>query len=130
MIMYKKGNMMKLDNRRGQKTMIMKELNQGKELAHQLRNHLNPIPYSSSSSQQVHPQFLIQKILSSYENAISMLKTSNGVVSRVQPHGKAVNFTMADSPSSCANTSQRSQNSNHHDSRIDEYSNKDSFKKR
>ncbi|EXB62209.1 putative WRKY transcription factor 46 [Morus notabilis] len=52
-----------------QKTLI-NELIQGKELAKQLMNHLQP--FSSPEKRN----FLVGKILSSYEKALSMLKTS------------------------------------------------------
>lgn len=51
---------------------LIKELNQGKELAKQLMNHLQP-----SSSRETR-DFLVGKILSSYEKALSLLNTSGG----------------------------------------------------
>lgn len=51
---------------------LIKELNQGKELAKQLMEHLQP-----SSSQETR-DFLVGEILSSYEKALSMLNTCGG----------------------------------------------------
>lgn len=90
--------------KREKKTLI-KELTQGKELANQLRNHLNPCASSPETR-----RFLIQKILCSYEKAISILG-SRAIVSRVndEPDNK-VNFTLTvDSPSSFSNGSLRSE---------------------
>ncbi|XP_050236058.1 probable WRKY transcription factor 53 [Mercurialis annua] len=50
-----------------EKNILMNELTQGKELTEQLKNHLNP-----SSSPETR-QFLVDKILSSYEKALSLL---------------------------------------------------------
>ncbi|KAK1418656.1 hypothetical protein QVD17_27801 [Tagetes erecta] len=54
-----------------EKRPLMNELTQGRELANQLKHHLD---------QTISPhtcEFLLQKILSSYENALSMLNTTN-----------------------------------------------------
>ncbi|KAF2315226.1 hypothetical protein GH714_038496 [Hevea brasiliensis] len=62
-----------------QRTLI-NELNQGKELAEQLRSYLNP-----ASSLETR-QFLIEKILSSYDKALSMLNwDAFGFGVQVQP---------------------------------------------
>ncbi|KAK6135342.1 hypothetical protein DH2020_030930 [Rehmannia glutinosa] len=51
---------------------VVKELSQGRELAMQLQNHLN---VQSSSSHETR-EFLLHKILYSYDKALSMLKHS------------------------------------------------------
>ncbi|XP_030966941.1 probable WRKY transcription factor 53 [Quercus lobata] len=79
-----------------QKTLIS-ELNQGKELAKQLMNHLNP----SSSHETC--EFLIEKILSSYEKALSMINWGACVE---EPKSTINNL---ESPSSFAITSPRSE---------------------
>ena len=57
-----------------QNSTLITELTQGREMANQLKNHLTP-----SSSRETR-EFLVEKILSSYEKAISMLKW-DGLVS-------------------------------------------------
>ncbi|RVX09922.1 putative WRKY transcription factor 30 [Vitis vinifera] len=57
---------------------LINELTQGREMANQLKNHLTP-----SSSRETR-EFLVEKILSSYEKALSMLKCG-GFVSEL-PH--------------------------------------------
>lgn len=52
---------------------LINELTQGKELATQLQFHLN-VPSASSNETR---EFLVQKILSSYEKALSMLNFSS-----------------------------------------------------
>ncbi|KAJ9556037.1 hypothetical protein OSB04_010651 [Centaurea solstitialis] len=52
---------------RGQKRPLINELTQGKELAYQLKNHLD----KTMSAEPC--EFLVEKILSSYEKALSML---------------------------------------------------------
>nr|AEO31476.2 WRKY transcription factor 6-1 [Dimocarpus longan] len=80
--------------------VLEKELTQGKELAKQLRNHLNP-----SSSNQTR-DYLIQKILGSYEKALSVLNCGASVV---EPK---INISMLETPSSFANISPRCEASN------------------
>lgn len=82
---------------------LVNELKQGKELAKQLRNHLNP-----SSSEETR-QFLVEKILSSYEKALSLLNWAPLVLETQHP---AVNPTLGSPQSSFANTSPRSDGSN------------------
>lgn len=82
---------------------LVNELKQGKELAKQLRNHLNP-----SSSEETR-QFLVEKILSSYEKALSLLNWAPLVLETQPP---AVNPTLGSPQSSFANTSPRSDGSN------------------
>lgn len=64
---------------------LIQELNQGKQLANQLRNHLHP----SSSS---HGILLVDKILRSYENALLALSAGGGasVNSAIAPVNAAV----------------------------------------
>ncbi|KAG6592912.1 putative WRKY transcription factor 53, partial [Cucurbita argyrosperma subsp. sororia] len=53
---------------------LIQELNQGRNLAHQLRDHLHPsLSSSSSSSPSSNGILLIDQILRSYENALSVL---------------------------------------------------------
>lgn len=59
---------------------LVNELMQGMEMAKQLMSHVK----SSTSYSTETQQFLLQKILSSYQNALSILN-SNGC-SAVQPH--------------------------------------------
>ncbi|KAK9279591.1 hypothetical protein L1049_013270 [Liquidambar formosana] len=96
-----------------QKTLI-NELTQGKDLAKQLRTHLNP-----SSSNETR-KFLVEKILSSYEKALSMLKW-DAFVGEARPTAAAGG--MLESPSSLAGSSPRSEGS-------DRDSNRDVYKKR
>ncbi|KAH7578036.1 hypothetical protein ACOSP7_000855 [Xanthoceras sorbifolium] len=81
--------------------VLINELTQGKELAKQLRKHLNP-----SSSKETR-EFLLQKILGSYEKALSMLNC--GASSMV--HEPNLNITILETPSSFANGSPRSEDS-------------------
>ncbi|KAA8533644.1 hypothetical protein F0562_030922 [Nyssa sinensis] len=62
---------------------LIKELAQGRELAKQLLIHLN-VPSSSHETSEV----LVQKILKSYSNALSILQL-NGAVGEPQPGGVA-----------------------------------------
>ncbi|CAK7348750.1 unnamed protein product [Dovyalis caffra] len=80
-----------------QKTLIS-ELTRGKELAKQLRNQLNP---SSSLESR---KFLVEKILSSYEKALSMLNW--GALAADQPKPT---MGMMESLHSFANSSPRSE---------------------
>ena len=83
---------------------LINELKGGKELAKQLRNHLQP-----SSSKETR-DILVEKILSSYEKALSMLNR----VGETKPLESSPN-----SLTSFENTSPRSvifdQDSNHRD---------------
>ncbi|KAJ4831819.1 hypothetical protein Tsubulata_040610 [Turnera subulata] len=83
-----------------EQTTLINELTQGKELTEQLRNHLNP------SSPIETRQFLIGKILSSYEKALSILSW----VDSVQGPKPTTNIiTTLESPHSFANSSPRSE---------------------
>lgn len=53
---------------------LINELTQGRELARQLHSHL-----SASSSSHETREFLVQKILASYEKSLSMLRWSSSV---------------------------------------------------
>ncbi|KAJ7951279.1 WRKY transcription factor [Quillaja saponaria] len=79
---------------------LIGELKQGKELAKQLRNHLHP---SSSSSHQMH-EFLVEKILSTYEKALSMLNWEANM-----GESKPIVSRLLDSPCSFANGGPRSE---------------------
>jgi hypothetical protein len=97
------------------KTLIS-ELTQGKELAKQLSNHLNP-----SASLEAR-QFLVDKILSSYEKALSMLNW--GALATDQPKPT---IGTVEPLHSFANSSPRSEVS---DQDCKEECNKDVYKKR
>ncbi|KAJ7007807.1 hypothetical protein D5086_005056 [Populus alba] len=98
-----------------QKTLIS-ELAQGKELAKQLRNHLNP-----SSSLEAR-QSLVEKILSSYEKALSVLNRGTLVADQPKP-----TIGIMESPHSFSNSSPWSEVS---DQDCKEEWNKDANKKR
>lgn len=85
---------------------LINELTQGREMANQLKNHLTP-----SSSRETR-EFLVEKILSSYEKALSMLKCG-GFVSEL--------------PHSLPGSSPRSEGSNQY---FKDQAGKDVFKKR
>jgi hypothetical protein len=74
---------------------LIHELSQGRELARQLQSHLN-VPSSSQETRE----FLLTKILTSYEKALSMLQWSS---SAGEPHytGGAI-LRMSESPPSLA----------------------------
>ncbi|KAJ9188297.1 hypothetical protein P3X46_003667 [Hevea brasiliensis] len=97
-----------------QKTLIA-ELTQGKELAEQLRKHLNSI--SSPETRQ----FLVEKILSSYEKALSMLNWGPCAV-EIKP-----TISTLESPYYYANSSPRSDVS---DQDCKDHYQKNVFKKR
>ncbi|KAJ6972475.1 WRKY transcription factor 6 [Populus alba x Populus x berolinensis] len=97
------------------KTLIS-ELSQGKELAKQLSNHLNP-----SSSLEAR-QFLVDKILSSYEKALSLLNWGALVDQQPKP-----TIGTVEPLHSFANSSPRSEVS---DQDCKEECNKDVYKKR
>ncbi|KAB1219593.1 putative WRKY transcription factor 53 [Morella rubra] len=78
---------------------LLSELNQGKELAKQLMNHLHP-----SSSHETR-EFLVEKILSSYEKALSSLNWG-AHVGEPKPSSN-----LLESPSSFANGSPWSEGS-------------------
>ncbi|XP_038899647.1 probable WRKY transcription factor 53 [Benincasa hispida] len=61
---------------------LIQELNQGKQLANQLRNHLHPSSSSSSSSSD--GILLIDKILHSYENALLALAGGGAAAASVK----------------------------------------------
>lgn len=73
---------------------LTSELTQGKEVAEQLKNHL----HHSSSSQR---EFLISKLLSSYEKALSVLTRDGGS----EGESKQNQGSMLDSPCSFGNSS-------------------------
>lgn len=72
---------------------LINELAQGMELARQLQIHLN-VPSSSHEARE----FLVEKILSSYEKALSMLNMSSSV-SEPQAIGGPI-LRMSESPPS------------------------------
>ncbi|XP_059428495.1 probable WRKY transcription factor 53 [Corylus avellana] len=73
---------------------LLHELKQGRELARQLQGHLN-VPSSSHETRE----FLVTKILTSYEKALSMLQWNSSVGDQPQHTGGAV-FRMSESPPS------------------------------
>ncbi|CAM8945314.1 unnamed protein product [Rhodiola kirilowii] len=85
-------------NRPIENQALINELKQGRELAKQLKNHLNPSTASSETR-----QFLVEKIISSYEKTLTKLNRSND--SSV--------LTSLNSKSDGYNNSPRSQGSNH-----------------
>lgn len=87
-----------------EKKVLITELTQGKDLAKQLSNHLNPSSSSSSSSPETR-EYLIQKILSSYEKALSMLKYDASSLKSC----KLDFINIVESPCSFPNTSPRSE---------------------
>ncbi|XP_062001578.1 probable WRKY transcription factor 53 [Rosa rugosa] len=113
-----------------QKSGIVNELTRGRELARQLQIHLNAtstLNPSTSSQTALTRQMLIQKIISSYEKALSMLNSCSSAPMAVaveQLHQQQPTFTvaastavvtirMADSPPSL-NGSPRSEDSDDH----------------
>ncbi|XVF80210.1 hypothetical protein PTKIN_Ptkin15bG0052900 [Pterospermum kingtungense] len=82
---------------------LLNELIQGKELTNMLLKHLHP--FSSPETRQV----LLDKILCSYEKALSMLNCSGSVV-KAKPSGSTL-----ESPDSIANSSPRSEGSDKKD---------------
>ncbi|KAJ6334633.1 hypothetical protein OIU78_011494 [Salix suchowensis] len=85
--------------------ILVSELAQGKELAKQLGNHLNP----SSSSLEAR-QSLVEKILSSYEKALSMLNCGAFAADQPKP-----TTGITKSPHSFINSSSRSEVSDQKD---------------
>ncbi|XP_059434019.1 probable WRKY transcription factor 53 [Corylus avellana] len=75
---------------------LLHELAQGRELARQLQGHLN-LPSSSHETRE----FLVTKILTSYEKALSMLQWSSSVGDQPQHTGGA-GFRKSESPPSLA----------------------------
>lgn len=98
---------------------LVKEISQGRELANQLKNHLDTI---SSSPQTC--EFLLEKILSSYEKALSMLNW-NALVGEQLPRLK----TTLDPPNSLSDGTSQGSEKIDQDSR-DDQTQKDVFKKR
>lgn len=96
-----------------QKTLTS-ELTQGKELAKQLMNYLHP------SASQEKRDFLISKILFSYEKALSLLKRDVGS----DGESNHIPNTMLESPTSFGNGSPMSEISDQ------DCKNKNVFKKR
>ncbi|KAJ0099137.1 hypothetical protein Patl1_20308 [Pistacia atlantica] len=69
-----------------QNNHLINELTQGRELARQLQFNLN-VPYSSHETREI----LVQKIISSYEKALSILNFSSGTsVGEPQPAGLGI----------------------------------------
>ncbi|KAG6387759.1 hypothetical protein SASPL_152951 [Salvia splendens] len=60
---------------------LVRELSQGKEMAMQLQNHLN----LQSSSSHESPEFLLQRIMYSYDQALSMLTRNDPAAARSEP---------------------------------------------
>ncbi|GAV56913.1 WRKY domain-containing protein [Cephalotus follicularis] len=79
---------------------LINELNQGKELTEQLRKHLNS--FSANETRQ----FLVEKILGSYEKALSLL---NGSAFVVDHELKPTIISSLESPNSFADCSPRSE---------------------
>lgn len=73
---------------------LVEELTLGMELAKQLQIHLN-VPSSSRETREV----LVQKILTSYEKALSMLNFGTGLVGELHPVG-GVTIRNSESPPS------------------------------
>ncbi|XP_052186809.1 probable WRKY transcription factor 53 [Diospyros lotus] len=73
---------------------LVNELTQGRDLAKQLQNHLNLASSSSHEAREV----LVQKILSSYDKALSMLKWNGSAGEPPLPAAGAI--VMAESPPS------------------------------
>lgn len=101
-----------------EQNILITELIQGKELTKQLSNHLNP-----SSSPKTR-QFLIQKILSTYEKALSVLNSGASPVDLKLNN----NITILESPCSFPNCSPKSEASDQ-DCK-DQCHSKDVYKKR
>uniref|UniRef100_A0A7N0VKE2 WRKY domain-containing protein n=1 Tax=Kalanchoe fedtschenkoi TaxID=63787 RepID=A0A7N0VKE2_KALFE len=89
-------------NRPWEHQALINELKQGRELAKQLRNHLNP---STASSQT--RQFLVEKIISSYEKTLAKLNRSSLPVAP----------SPSDNNTSSSKNSHKSQGSDHHASK-------------
>ncbi|KAL8049509.1 hypothetical protein ABFX02_06G024400 [Erythranthe guttata] len=87
---------------------LVKELSQGRELANQLLIHFN---YDRSSSSNETRDFLIQQILSSYDNALSALRHSRYGGGAAPPPPPAT----SDSPLSLAGSPHRSDDSDDQD---------------
>lgn len=79
-----------------QKSLINMELTQGKELANQLKNQFDQNEQDSGEICEV----LVAKILSSYEKALSLLKSSALVVEENLPLESPHSFTSDESPKS------------------------------
>lgn len=95
---------------------LISELTQGKELAKQLSNHLSP-----TSSLEAR-QFLVDKILSSYEKSLSLLNWGACVADQPKP-----TIGIVESPHSFAISSPRSEVS---DQDCKEECGRDVYKKR
>nr|WGV38258.1 WRKY [Loropetalum chinense var. rubrum] len=93
-------------SREWEQQTLINELSQGRELAKQLKNHLNP-----SSSHETR-KFLVEKILSSYEKALSVLKWGHGFAGD-QPRQPTTASGVLDSPSHVPGSSPRSEGSDH-----------------
>ncbi|XP_008234887.1 PREDICTED: probable WRKY transcription factor 53 [Prunus mume] len=110
-------------NTHGEKMSLINELAQGRELARQLQIHLN-VPSSSHGTRES----LVQKIIVSYEKALSMLNSSSPASGGEQqlPTGHAA-IRMIESPPPSLNGSPRSEDS---DREFKDQDNKDSSRKR
>ncbi|CAN6569567.1 unnamed protein product [Malus baccata var. baccata] len=102
---------------------LVNELAQGRDLARQLQIHLN-VPSSSYGTREL----LVQKIILSYEKALSMLNSSSSASGgeQQQPTGH-VAIRMVESPPHSLNESPRSEDS---DREFKDHDNKDSSRKR
>ncbi|CAL9008833.1 unnamed protein product [Prunus brigantina] len=110
-------------NMHGEKMSLINELAQGRELARQLQIHLN-VPSSSHGTRES----LVQKIIVSYEKALSMLNSSSSASGGEQqlPTGHAA-IRMIESPPPSLNGSPLSEDS---DREFKDQDNKDSSRKR
>ncbi|MED6180144.1 hypothetical protein PIB30_007655 [Stylosanthes scabra] len=72
---------MELEYTNGEQNGLINELIQGKELAKQLCNTLLSSSSSSSPSSSSSNEFLIEKILSTYEKALTMLNSHSNLIS-------------------------------------------------
>jgi hypothetical protein len=88
---------------------LINELTQGKELANQLRNHLN------SSSNQSTRQFLVEKILSTYEKSLSLLNKTTSMATDNQDVPITKRRRIDSLNDNCSPTSDQDCNFNHKD---------------
>lgn len=87
---------------------LVNELTQGRELARQLQIHINA-PSSSYETRE----FLVQKILASYEKALSMVHGSNSSAGDPNPTiiAGVANIQMSESPPSLTGSPRSDQDS-------------------
>lgn len=74
---------------------LLNELTQGRELARQLQNHLNV-----ASSPHETREYLVHRILASYEKALSMLHCGSSVGDQPQPMIGSGGIRRSESPPS------------------------------